>query len=99
MLTLEKSILNRFDDLGAQILLTDPIIVLRYHNPEKQINWFLTAYDPEEDIFYGIIHDITNNHIENSYIKPSILEQTGTIKDDAWKEKPYSQIKKDYKIT
>lgn len=58
---LTKEIEKRFNQIGSQENVKDPIVVVKFFNPAGIGTWFATEYDPIDKIFFGYV-SLFNNH-------------------------------------
>lgn len=45
-------LLNRFEEVGSQENLEDPIVVAKFFHPYSSWIWYATEYDPENKEFF-----------------------------------------------
>jgi len=55
MKLLTKELLERFEKVGSQQEVEDPIIIAKFFNPVGAGTWYATEYDPENRIFFGYV--------------------------------------------
>ncbi|MBP9779803.1 DUF2958 domain-containing protein [Candidatus Gracilibacteria bacterium] len=55
MQLLTKELLQKFNTLGSQENVSDPIIVAKYFHPASSWTWFATEFDIESRIFFGYV--------------------------------------------
>jgi len=55
MKMLTKAILKRFEKVGSQEGVIDPIIIVKFFNPAGAGYWYATEFDPENEIFFGFV--------------------------------------------
>ena len=46
-------LLNRFEEVGSQVNVTDPIVIAKFFHPYSNWLWFATEYDPKTKEFFG----------------------------------------------
>lgn len=52
---LTKAILRRFEMIGSQEEVKDPLVIVKFFNPTGIGTWFATEFDPENEIFFGFV--------------------------------------------
>jgi hypothetical protein len=55
MQLLTKELLNRFEKVGRQEDVSDPIVIAKFFNPAGAGTWYATEYDPESKEFFGYV--------------------------------------------
>ena len=55
MQLLTKELLNRFEKVGRQEEVSDPIVIAKFFNPAGAGTWYATEYDPELKEFFGYV--------------------------------------------
>jgi hypothetical protein len=55
MQLLTKELLNRFEKVGRQEEVNDPIVIAKFFNPAGAGTWYATEYDPESKEFFGYV--------------------------------------------
>ena len=55
MQLLTKELLNRFEKVGRQEDVNDPIVIAKFFNPAGAGTWYATEYDPETKEFFGYV--------------------------------------------
>jgi len=63
MKLLTKEILKRFTKVGSQENVKDPIVIVKFFNPQGAGTWLATEYDPVDKIFFGYV-SIFGNHCD-----------------------------------
>jgi len=53
MKLLTKELEKRFEKIGSQEEVKDPIVIAKFFNPTGSGYWYATEYDPGEMIFFG----------------------------------------------
>tara|TARA_R100000306_G_C4348283_1_gene128776 strand:+ start:290 stop:583 length:294 start_codon:yes stop_codon:yes gene_type:complete len=61
MKLLTKKILEKFQKTGSQETVSDPIVVAKFFHPIGSWSWYATEYDPENKMFFGLVHGLTKN--------------------------------------
>ncbi len=93
-----KAILAKLPPLYSQENVADPIAQVKLFNPTGVGTWFLTEYDPEEKIAFGLCH-IHEAELGNVSIEE--LEQfrgrmgLGIERDLHFTPKPISECRKE----
>lgn len=55
MQLLTKDLIQRFEKIGSQENVADPIVVAKFFNPVGAGTWYATEYDPNEKTFFGYV--------------------------------------------
>lgn len=55
MILLTKELKKRFEKIGSQEGVKDPIVIAKFFNPYGAGVWYATEYDPERRVFYGYV--------------------------------------------
>ena len=55
MKLMTKELEARFEEVGSQEEVKDPIVIAKFFYPMGRGTWFATEYDPKEKIFYGYV--------------------------------------------
>lgn len=55
MQLLTKALLKRFEKVGRQENVSDPIIIAKFFNPTGAGTWYATEYDPNDRMFFGYV--------------------------------------------
>ena len=55
MKLLTKEILKKFEKVGSQEEVKDPVVIAKFFTPWTHWTWFATEYDPENKIFFGLV--------------------------------------------
>jgi hypothetical protein len=55
MQLLTKELLKRFEKIGRQEDVADPIVGAKFFNPTGAGTWYATEDDPEEKTFFGYV--------------------------------------------
>tara|TARA_R110002051_G_scaffold286414_1_gene348980 strand:+ start:4198 stop:4497 length:300 start_codon:yes stop_codon:yes gene_type:complete len=56
MKLLTKELINKFNKIGSQEALDDPVIVAKFFHPFSNYTWYATEYDVENKMFFGMVH-------------------------------------------
>lgn len=86
---LQKNLPKLYDTEDTKI--GDKIIYVRYYEINSGWQWFLTEYDPNERLCFGIIY---GHDVEWGYFSLDEMEQIDTIiRDETFKPKKFSLLK------
>jgi len=55
MKLLTQALIKRFEQVGSQEWSHDPLVIAKFFHPYSSRTWFATEYDPENEIFFGIV--------------------------------------------
>jgi hypothetical protein len=55
MQLLTKELLKRFEKIGRQEEVADPIVIAKFFNPTGAGTWYATEYDPSTKEFFGYV--------------------------------------------
>ena len=55
MKLLTNELLKRFEQVGRQEEIADPIVIAKFFNPTGAGTWYATEYDPMDRIFFGYV--------------------------------------------
>ncbi len=61
MKLMTKELLQRFEKVGTQEKVDDPIVIAKYFNPTGGQTWYATEYNPQEHMFFGYV-SLFNDH-------------------------------------
>jgi len=50
-----KELEERFEEVGSQEKIKDPIVIAKFFNPVGPGTWLATEYDPKDKIFFGYV--------------------------------------------
>ena len=50
-----KELEERFEEVGSQEKIKDPIVIAKFFNPAGPGTWLATEYDPKDKIFFGYV--------------------------------------------
>lgn len=53
MKLMTKELEKRFEEVGCQEEVKDPVVIAKYFNPAGRGTWYATEYNPERRIFFG----------------------------------------------
>ena len=102
MLLLTKELIERFEKVGSQTEIEDPIAICKFFNPVGHGYWFATEYYPKERVFYGYVSLFGDWNDEWGTFALDELESIrglgglGIERDRFFKETPMSEIIKKY---
>lgn len=95
---LPQSLMQRFNEVGSQESVNDPLILAHFFNPTGAGNWYATEFDVESGDFFGYVSIFGDHNDEWGYFSLSELEaykgpmSLGIERDLHWQEKPASQV-------
>lgn len=98
MKLLTEALLSRFEEIGSQEAVADPIIVAKFFNPAGAGTWYATEYDPKEKLFFGYVSIFGDYNDEWGYFALDELEfykgayGLGIERDLYWTEKRASKV-------
>ena len=55
MKLLTDELIKRFEKVGRQEEVKDPVIIAKFFNPTGAGTWFATEYDPQRKDFFGYV--------------------------------------------
>lgn len=55
MKLITKTLEKRFQEVGSQEHIADPIVIAKFFTPVGGATWYATEYDPEERICFGYV--------------------------------------------
>ena len=74
MKLLTKELEKRFEQIGSQDGVKDPIVITKFFNPTGAGTWYATEYEPKEKIFYGYVSLFGDHCDEWGYFSLAELE-------------------------
>jgi len=98
MKLLTKELLKRFEKIGRQENVSDPVVVAKFFNPTGAGTWYATEYDPEERLFFGFVSIFGDCNDEWGSFSLDELQNyrgkfgLGIERDIYFEEKPISQV-------
>jgi len=98
MKLLTKQLLNRFEQVGRQEDVKDPLVIVKFFNPTGAGTWYATEYDPENKVFFGYVSIFGDWNDEWGSFSLKELEDyrgmfgLGIERDLYFEEKPISQV-------
>ncbi len=99
MKLLSQELLKRFEEIGNQESIKDPIVVAKFFNPTGAGTWYATEYNPEDKTFFGYVSIFGDDCDEWGYFSLPELESIkgrlglGIERDLYFRSRPFSQIK------
>tara|TARA_R110002012_G_scaffold124141_2_gene275035 strand:- start:174 stop:485 length:312 start_codon:yes stop_codon:yes gene_type:complete len=60
MKLLTKAILDKFEKVGSQEEVKDPVVIAKFFTPWSHWTWFATEYDPDSKLFFGLVEGHEN---------------------------------------
>jgi hypothetical protein len=93
-----KQLEKRFDQVGSQEEIKDPLVIAKFFNPTGAGTWYATEYDPESRTFFGYVTIFGDWNDEWGYFSLEELENIrgafglGIERDLYFEEKPISQV-------
>ena len=98
MKLLTKELLERFNKVGRQEEVKDPVVIAKFFNPTGAGTWYATEYNPESKIFFGYVSIFGDDNDEWGYFSLAELENyrgkfgLGIERDINFDSKPFSQV-------
>jgi hypothetical protein len=98
MKLLTQELLKRFEIVGRQEDIADPVVVAKFFNPTGAGTWYATEYDPETKEFFGYVSIFGDWNDEWGSFSLEELESyigkfgLGIERDLNFDEKPISQV-------
>ena len=98
MKLLTKELIERFNKIGSQEEIKDPVVIAKFFNPTGGGTWYATEYDPESKIFFGYVSIFGDWNDEWGYFSLVELENyrgrlgLGIERDIYFTSRPFSQI-------
>jgi hypothetical protein len=74
MQLITKTLLKRFQEVGRQENVMDPVVVAKFFNPTGVGTWYATEYDPESKTFFGFVSIFGDWNDEWGYFSLAELE-------------------------
>ena len=100
MKLLTKELEERFNQVGRQEEVKDPLVITKFFNPTGAGTWYVTEYDPDSKNFFGYVSLFNDWSDEWGYFSLDELESLrgpfglGIERDLYFTPKRFSQIKK-----
>jgi len=105
MKLMTKELEKRFEQIGSQEEVKDPIVIAKFFNPAGPGTWLATEYNPEDKIFFGYVSIFGDYCDEWGSFSLDELESVkgpfglGIERDLYLKETPSSELIKQYTKT
>lgn len=99
MKLLTKQLIDRFAKVGSQENVKDPIVICKFFNPCGASTWWITEYDPKENLFYGFANLGDPQNAEWGFVSMDELQNykgqlgLGIERDKFFAEQPFSKVK------
>ncbi len=74
MKLMTKELKARFEMVGSQEDIKDPLVIAKYFNPTGAGTWYATEYNPEERLFFGYVSIFGDWNDEWGYFSLDELE-------------------------
>jgi len=74
MKLMTKELEARFEEIGSQEEVKDPLIIAKYFNPSGAGRWYATEYNPKERLFFGYVSIFGDLNDEWGYFSLGELE-------------------------
>ena len=93
-------ILKRFEKVGSQEHVEDPVIIVKFFNPTGAGTWYATEYSPRNRMFFGYVSIYRDHCDEWGYFSLDELESyrgwggLGIERDLHFGEKKFSEVVK-----
>jgi len=103
MKLLTDELIKRFEKVGRQEEVKDPVIIAKFFNPTGAGTWFATEYDPQSKNFFGYVSIFGDWNDEWGYFSLTELESLkgpfglGIERDIYFKESKISEAIPKYK--
>ena len=95
---LTKGLLQKFEKIGRQEDVKDPIVVAKFFNPSGAGTWYATEYSPEDRLFFGYASIFGDHCDEWGYFSLDELEAfegplgIGIERDLHFQSRPISEL-------
>lgn len=63
MKLITKEIENRFNEVGSQENVSDPIVIAKFFSPVGSATWYAYEYNPEDRICFGYVTGLGENEL------------------------------------
>jgi len=103
MKLLTKKLLKRFEEVGRQESVKDPLVIAKFFNPTGAGTWYATEYYPETREFFGYVSIFGDYNDEFGYFSLDELENykgqfgLGIERDLHFGEHKLSEVTKTFK--
>ena len=74
MKLMTKQLKEKFEMVGSQEDIKDPLVIARYFNPTGAGTWYATEYNPKERLFFGYVSIFGDWNDEWGYFSLDELE-------------------------
>jgi hypothetical protein len=74
MKLMTKKLQERFEMVGSQEDIKDPLVIAKYFNPTGAGTWYATEYDPDQRLFFGYVSIFGDINDEWGYFSLDELE-------------------------
>jgi len=74
MKLMTKELEERFEMVGSQEDIKDPLVIAKYFNPAGAGTWYATEYNPKERLFFGYVSIFGDWNDEWGYFSLDELE-------------------------
>ena len=74
MKLLTKELLQRFERVGSQEEVKDPLVIAKFFNPTGAGTWLATEYEPDSKIFFGFVSIFGDHNDEWGYFSLDELQ-------------------------
>ena len=74
MKLMTKELEERFEMVGSQEDIKDPLVIAKYFNPTGAGTWYATEYNPKERLFFGYVSIFGDWNDEWGYFSLDELE-------------------------
>jgi hypothetical protein len=98
MKLLTKALIRRFEKIGRQEDVKDPIVVAKFFNPGGAGTWYATEYDPATRCFFGYVSIFGDINDEWGYFSLDELESATCpfyLVGEGHRYKLYAKIERD----
>jgi hypothetical protein len=99
MKLMTKELENKFNKIGKQDRIDDPIVVTKFFNPAGPGTWWATEYYPKERLFFGYVSIFCDHNDEWGYFSLSELQSVkcppfglGIERDIYFEPQPISKV-------
>jgi hypothetical protein len=58
MKLLTNTLLERFQEIGSQRDVKDPIVIAKFFNPSGTGTWYLTEFNPDDQCFFTMLQGL-----------------------------------------
>ena len=75
MKLLTKELLKRFESVGSQEEVKDPLVIAKFFNPTGAGTWLATEYETDSKMFFGFVSIFGDYNDEWGYFSLDELER------------------------